>query len=313
MTLDECDRLCRQVRSASSLAEACYALAPIIDAHELFEVSIARGRTLYYRVRVCEAAPWTSIRSMVHPPASVARAGRLNDDRAPMFYASMHEDTALAEVVGPAGTFVQVAAFKLIPGQELRLTTLGELAHVYKAGYLRMVGEDPGHAIYRLIKDNSVQRTKLLLYLDSFLADILSDKDAGDTEYRLTRALASMVLQDPKTEGILYPSVKDTVGTNIALRPAAVAKLAPVMCFHARIGKVRPYGIVDYETLWEATDVSRETGAISWRRPFDPDQHQVFNATKEEWERAMRFERTRATAPRWSSDTNSVVNDEDHS
>jgi RES domain len=296
MTLDECDRLFRSVRSASTLAEACYALTPVVDAYKLLEVSAAR-QSVFWRARVCGDTPWPTIASMWYPPAELAPVGRLNDERSPMFYAATHEDTALAEIPGVTeGAYVQVAAFKNRPGEELRLTSVGEFAHVYKAGYMRMVGDDPGNAINHLIRENSVPRARELLYIDAFLASILSDPKANDSQYRLTRALASMVLKDAETEGILYPSVRDTIGTNIALRPSAVhQKLIAVLCFHARVRKVRSFGFVDLEFLREAAGMT-DSGSLNWRRHDSTHQYTFFNMTQAEYERAMRLQRKRGQA-----------------
>ena len=294
MTLDEVDRLIAEVRRAASPSEACYALAPLMEVHKLLEFGIARSE-VYWRARRCEGAPWTSLSQMLCPPPALTTIQRLNDKGAPIFYAATHEDTALSEIGVAAGDIVQVAGFQIRPGMELRLATFGEFMHVYKMGRMRSF-KDGADAIRRQLAEcGTLVRAREIIYVDACLAGILSDAEAVRTQYLQTRALASLVLVDLETDGFLYPSVKDHLGTNIALRPSAVdATLVPVACYAARITQVRSFGLVDREVVAEATGVAE--GAFAWTSDVEPGRLRFFNMTKDEYERARSWDESRKGA-----------------
>lgn len=169
----------------------------------------------------------------------------------------------------------------------IRIAVIGELHHTQKTGYLRLTGIDPELSLNRYINSLGKEHGESLLYIDAFLAHLLADVDAGQNDYMLSRAVASMIYRNTAIDGIIFPSVRDIHGTNLALKPAAFdAKVHPVCCIHARINKLRSFGFVDYEVLQDAETLSDE-GELIWLSTQANSIRRFFNLTKAEFDAAI--------------------------
>ena len=287
MTLDECDRLFATVQKASSPAEACHALAPLFEHYAVISIELTRGN-IFWRARVAAERPWPAVSEMAYPPAPIARPGRLNDEHSPCLYAATRVNTALTEISVQAGDFVQIAGFRVKLETPLRIAVVGELYHVHKMGYLRLVGTDPGRSMSRYLNQLGFERGERVLYIDAFLASLLADADLKQTDYILSRAVASMIYRNAEIDGIMFPSVRDVHGMNLALKPSPFdSKVHPVCCLHARVQKLRSFGFVDYEVTSEAERVSTD-GILHWREPQPFPIRRFFNLTKEEYDAATK-------------------------
>lgn len=279
MTLDECERHFKQVRAAASIGEACYCLTPLLDACSLMSVEIGR-RTTFWRARAASLSPWNDTAEMRYPPEEYASLGRLNDNGSPIFYAASREDTALAEIGIKSGSHVQVAGFRVRPHAPPRLLIIGELFHVYRVGYLRSFGIDPNNTFAKTLNSMSVNDARRVLYIDAFLAALLADPNAVDSGYLHSRAVATTVMSRQNVDGFFFPSVKDPLGMNFALKPEAFDKsMEMVLCTHGIVHKVREFGLVDHEVSSDA--VLTHDGALAWMQPI-PGRRAFFNLTPEE-------------------------------
>jgi RES domain-containing protein len=223
---------------------------------------------------------------MRYPPSHAVKVGRLNDHGSRCFYAATTENTALAEIGLHEGDFVQIAGFRVKPGAGIRVAVVGELFHVHKTGYLRIVGTDPGGSMARYLNGLGIDQGKLVLYIDAFLSTQLEEVNAAERAYTLSRAIAAMIYRNAAIDGILFPSARDKHGMNLALRPNSFDEMVDqVRCVHVRITKLRLFGFVDFEVLQEATDVSPD-GNLVWGAPGDPSRARFFNLTPEEYELA---------------------------
>ena len=287
MTLDECDRLFDAVQRASSPAEACHALTPLFEQYPVINIELTRGN-IFWRARIANERPWSGIAEMGYPPASAVRPGRLNDEQSPCFYAATRESTALAEISVQPGNFVQIAGFRVKLETPLRIAVVGELYHVHKMGYLRLIGADPRRSMSRYLNEIGLDRGERVLYIDAFLASLLADANVNQTDYMLSRAVASMIYRNAEIDGIIFPSVRDLYGMNLALNPLPFdSKVHPVCCVHGRVRKLRPFGFVDFEVTSEAERVTSD-GVLHWREPQPLPTRRFFNLTKEEYEAAIR-------------------------
>lgn len=285
MTLDECDRMFEVVRKASTPAEACHALEPLFSVYEVISIELTRG-TIFWRARIAQDQPWTSITEMGYPPKEHVTHGRLNDKHSPCFYAATRDNTALAEIGVNEGDYAQIAGFRVKLETPIRVAVVGELYHVQKTGYLRLTGTDPGLSINRHINSLDMEHARCLLYIDAFLAHLLADPNAGQSNYTLSRAVASMIYRNTEIDGINFPSVRDTHGMNLALKPVAFdAKVHPVCCMHTRIHKLHLFGFVDYEVLQDVERIT-DDGTLVWLSPKARSIRRYFNLTKAEFEAA---------------------------
>lgn len=279
MTLDECERHFELVRAAASIGEVCHRLAPLLDAYSLMSVEIGRATT-FWRARAAGRSPWTDTAEMCYPPGEHASLGRLNDKGSPIFYAASREETALAEIGIKSGSHVQVAGFRVRPDAPPRLLVIGELFHVYRVGYLRTFGIDPDNTFAKTLNSMNVSHARCVLYIDAFLAALLADPKASDSGYLHSRAVAMTVMSRQNVDGFFFPSVKDPLGMNFALKPDAFDKsMEMVLCTHGVVHKVREFGLLDHEVISDA--VLTHEGALAWMQPV-PGRRAFFNPTPEE-------------------------------
>jgi hypothetical protein len=287
MNLDECDRIFAQVLGAVSPPSVCHELQPLFDYYEVINLELNRS-SIFWRARFTENRPWSTVAEMGYPPAKYTKPGRLNDENTPCFYAATREETALQEIGAKENDLVQLVGFRAKLETPLRIAVIGELLHVYKTGYLRLTGSDPGSAMSRYLNEQGVERGRRLLYIDAFLSHLLADAEARNLDYVRSRALASMVYRNSYIEGIIFPSVRDWLGMNIALQPIpADQKIHAVCCLHVRVTRVRAYGFIEYEVIREAERITND-GAFVWMNPRSPYRRHFFNLTKDEYEAAQR-------------------------
>ena len=283
MSLDHCERLFRDVRRCGSLPEICHALEPIFDRYKVVSLGLERG-AVFWRARPCKDTPWPSLTDMGAPPTGVASAGRFNDPSQSLLYTSIREETALLEINSLVGQTVQVIGYRTILGENIRLAVVGELMHVYKLGYMRFTGSDPGLTISRLVNDLGASQGREVIFFDAFLNSLLADDGAKGNEYIVTRAVASMIFRDQELDGIAFQSTRDTLGYNVILRPEAAAKkIHATSCFQCQIKAIREYNFIDYEVLSEVVRL-REDNAFEWAQPLGVQRRRFFNLTKEEYD-----------------------------
>lgn len=287
MNLDECDRIFAQVHGASSPSEVCHALEVLFEHYEVVNIELNRG-AVFWRARFTEESPWATVTDMGSPPTEYAKLGRLNDENTPCLYAATREETALLEIGAKENDLVQLVGFRAKLETPIRIAVIGELLHVHKTGYLRLTGSDPGRSMNRYLNSQGVERGRRLLYIDAFLSHLLADAEAKNSGYIRSRAVASMVYRNTDIDGIMFPSIRDALGMNIALRPTpADLKTHAVCCLHVRVTRVRAFGFIEYEVIGEAERVTTD-GMFAWVKPLPPPQRRFFNLTKEEYEAAMR-------------------------
>lgn len=288
MSLSRFESLFREVREAVSVAAACHALAPIFDMYKVISLDLTRG-SIYWRSRLCEAEPWAAASQMSAPPPERTLIGRLNDAGCPMLYASLKQETALAEIQASASQHVQLIGYRTLVGKDIRLAVVGEMMHVHKFGYMRLTGADPSATLGRLLNEKGLIDGRQLLYIDAFLHHLLSDPAADAKSYVLSRAVAAMIHRDVAIDGIAYPSARDPIGYNITLKPEVVVeKMHPTSCLHCRIDALHEFGFVEYTVLKEAARVD-DAGRFEWMPPLAPPRRRLFNLTKEEYEAGIRL------------------------
>lgn len=287
MTLDECDRLFAQVRDESSASAICHALQPLLDSYEVLNIELGRS-AVFWRARFAGAQPWESVKEMSYPPLANARPGRLNDENTPCLYAATHGETALLEIGVKENDVVQLVGFRAKLETPIRIAVIGELLHVHKTGHLRLTGHDPTRSIHRYLNSLGIKRGQALLYIDAFLAHLLADAEAKNSGYVRSRALASMIYRNPDIDGIMFPSVQDPLGMNLALRPApSDSKLHPVCCWHLTVNRIRAFGFIEYDVTGEAEQIAAD-GKFVWASYLERSRRRFFNLTKEEYDAATR-------------------------
>ena len=140
------------------------------------------------------------------PPPDHATPGRMNASGIPVFYGAFEQDTCIAEVRPPVGSYVVMGKFKLL--RAIRLLDLNLLRHVF----IETTYFDP------LYPDRS-NRVAFLQRLSEELTKPVMPEDE-EREYLATQVIAEYLAQKltPRIDGILFGSSQtDPAGLNVVL------------------------------------------------------------------------------------------------
>lgn len=285
MDLDDCDRIFDVARAAPDEASFCHVIEPLFRYYPILSIELGRGN-IFWRARIIETEPYRNVDDLDYPPSTVAGLGRLNDRGTPCFYISSRRETALAEVQAAAGQRVQLAGFRIMHEAPLTLAAIGEYANVEKNGYMHFVGSDPGLSIARGLNAMPVREAQRLIYIDRFFAAVLADPDASNNGYRFSRALGAAIHARNAASGIVFPSVRDPGGFNLAIKAKdSDRSFHNVCCLIAEIGKRRQFGFLDHVFVKSAERLDDE-GNFVWK-PEEQFWHMgVYNMTKAEFDAA---------------------------
>jgi hypothetical protein len=143
--------------------------------------------------------------SLGAPPGRLAKAGRMNASGIAVFYGALEAGSALAEVRPVVGSNVVVAKFHIM--RDLQLLDLRSLESLSCDGSIF----DPNYIV-------ELARHRFLSTLSKRLTLPVMPSDQ-EHEYLITQAVADYLasLQEPSLDGIIFPSVQDGSGVNVAL------------------------------------------------------------------------------------------------
>ncbi len=286
MILNDSETVFDQVLSAHSEIGFRRAVDQLFETYEILSLELGRGSTLW-RARIIDGDIYQNLSDLDFPPPELAKAGRLNNLGSPCFYISQRMETALAEVGAKEGRLVQLAGFRINNEFPLRLAVIGEYANVQKNGYMHFAGDDPDMTIARILNAMPRQEANKHIYIDQFLASILADPNASGNGYLFSRALGQSIYSRIEAEGIVYPSVKDRGGFNIAVKAEpSDQSFENVSCLVVRIGKPRRFGLVEFTIVKSAERLDDDCNFI-WREGVAPEIIGMYNLSKEELELAL--------------------------
>lgn len=282
MDLDSCEKIFDSALSSKSEAEFCYHLDPLFSTYEILSVGLGRGN-IFWRARLIEDIAWSSVFDLGYPPAEKARCGRLNDVGSPCFYVAKDIQTALLEIEAKEGQLVQVAGFRVLKDEILRLIVVGEYANVQKNGYMRFSGTDPDRTIQKLINQKD-KKALSLLYIDKFLANVIADPLAGGSGYIFSRALGAYLHSKVCADGVAFPSVRDSGGFNLAVKSEPTDRVFHnVACVLVKVGKQRRFGVLDHEVVSSAINIDDDLNFI-WPEGYQPGRLNLYGMNKQEHE-----------------------------
>lgn len=281
MTLDDCESIFHQALSSPSELAFCRAVEPLFKEYEILSLEFGRG-SMFWRARSIESDVYPNICDLDYPPPERARLGRLNDRGVPCFYIAARKETALAEIGVTEGQLVQLAAFRIKCESPMRLAVIGEYANVQKNGYMHFAGRDPEMAIAKILNSMPRQEALKKIYIDKFFASVLADPDASANGYMFSRALGQAIYSRIGAEGIVFPSVKDRGGFNIAVQAEPSNRsFHNVSCLVVRIGKPRRFGLIEFTIVKSAERLDDDWNFV-WLEGADPETIGMYNMNKEE-------------------------------
>jgi hypothetical protein len=285
LDLDKCEELIEEALASTTRDSFRQAVSPLLDEHEILSFGIERSST-HWRARIIEKERFDLLEQIDYPPAHlVTRPGRLNNIGEPYFYVSSTIETAVAEVLPEEGQLVQVAGFRLAPSEILRLICLGEYQSVYKRGYTAFNGTDPGGTVKKIINAFSLEQRDVCLCIDTFLAHVISDKEACSANYLHSRSLRNLLFSRVEADGITFPSARDLGGVNLAVKPDPSDKLYQnVCCIIVRVGKRRRFGPLEMVFVGVAESLTADRKGFVWVTGAAPNDIVMYNMTKDEYE-----------------------------
>lgn len=162
------------------------------------------------------------------PANKVKSFGRCNRPGKAIFYGADNIDTVLSELNPEIGDRVHIGVATLKTNEELLLCEVGGIDHMRR--YKRaLIGDSNAYDIMNkylmdLAKDSEEAHARILL-VDAFFADIFSKPQTKDNNYKITSALAEVLLEGNNQfgkvakHGFAYPSVSHRGGVNFAITP----------------------------------------------------------------------------------------------
>lgn len=282
MDLDKCEFIFNTATTSKSEYDFYKSVEPLFDKYEIISIELGRG-TIFWRARIIEDEIYKNLREIDYPPPEFAKQGRLNDRNQPCFYIATRPETALAEVNAQEGQNVQVAGFRIGMESTVRLAVIGEYSNVQKNGYMHFTGKDPQLSLSQMLNSMPREEAMLRLYIDRFFAHILRDPNASTNGYLLTRSLGKIIHSRVPIDGIVFPSIKDKGGFNIAIKAKpSDEKFLNVCCILATMGKKRQFGLIDYTIKKTAHSLDDKWNFV-WHEDEHPEIMGMYNMNKDEY------------------------------
>ncbi|MDD2468328.1 MAG: RES family NAD+ phosphorylase [Desulfobulbus sp.] len=179
-----------------------------------------------WRARKCSSfRGYNNLRDLSHPPAEKTRLNRLNNDFCPLLYTSINKFTAFTEVAASEGDYLHTIGYAIRPNTKLRCAIVGEVFNTHRSGNAKTSGKLTTE-LNRILNSSDYRAARSWVFLDAFLAELLSDKNANAKGYLHTRAIADYIFNKVSDiDAIYYPSVVLENGVNIAIKPDAATRL----------------------------------------------------------------------------------------
>lgn len=178
--------------------------------------------------------------------------GRCNTKENSAYYAALDIETALLEIKAKERELYQV--LELSPKKDILFETviIGWLdyyrRHNSPPPLLTTLSDNQAKAARKLIENTTPEDATKQIVFDAFIADQfrkIVSRNRND-EYRATALYSSLMLESDLFEQILYPSVANFGGWNVAIRPDLVTERLEVSSVYLiQVDKDLGYGMYD--------------------------------------------------------------------
>lgn len=261
-SIDELQRAATSIRKTTTPDRIHERLGAVVDQYDAVNYQLHYGWP-FWRVRKCQSRRGFGSLSEIHYPPNPS-VGRVNEQGAPMLYLSFNKFTAVQEVGAEEGDYLHLVGYRQRDGQTLRCCTVGEINNVHKSGRA-ITSHELGEELNKVLNRLSYAGGASFVFLDAFLASLLTDVHASKNEYIYSRTLAKLLFAgNPGYEAIHYPSVALHGSMNLAVRPdIADEMLESAGTSVIRINRVYDYGIYDFSVVRNAKGHYAD-GAIDW-------------------------------------------------
>jgi RES domain-containing protein len=220
----------RAAISGASVEELSKLIAPLTVGY-ITSTSYLSGS--FFRARPRKSIhEFRTIKDMWHPPVEKTPQGRVNESGTPVFYCSADHGIATKEMNLEVGDRITILRCLLrTPDRMPHVLSIGALKKNVRTGKNIFERNATGPFDFRQYPHEILDRA---LLLDAFFARVFTVEDK--TYFNLTNAISKFYINSPEIDGLVYPSVKQKGGYNLALKPAAAdTLLIPDSIFSARL------------------------------------------------------------------------------
>jgi hypothetical protein len=211
-----------------------------------------------YRVRKLEdSIPFLEKSELIYPPPNSHHKDRMNNMSSRVLYVSLHEYTAMAETRinnSYIGKYFQLTKFGV--NREFTVFKIGEFNTLYKdtprdsEAFKAKMHHYFGHSLDSTIEGYAA--------LECAIADILYDQK--DDYHILSSIMADAIFTtNPSVEAIMYPSVQNRYGTNLALKKELADELIIKTSLVNKLEDVYRNGFFKYSTLKQIAEIKEDT------------------------------------------------------
>jgi len=202
-----------------------------------------------YRVRKLDNEnPYTDRDNLIYPPPNYQHKDRMNNILFRVLYVSLHEFTAMAETqIGKSyiDSYFQLTRFTT--DREFTVYKLGQFSELYidKPRDSEYVKNEMIRYFGSANYDMTIQGYSAL---ECAVADILYDQ--RDDYHILSSIMADAIFSvNPSIDAIMYPSVQNRYGTNLALKKDIVDNLNISYTAVNQLDEVYSNGFFKYRTI----------------------------------------------------------------
>lgn len=276
-TLEELDAIADKIRGGNSNSRSDESIeANWMELLGHFPVKgVSRSQAqIWYRARVCETSKgYSNLDEMIYPPNGSNSYGRASLPNQRILYGSWNRTTALREIGAQKGDFVQLIAYRVIPGVEFFCAVIGEIENFNNCG--KSVLSDKLSSAFSKMALDFPSEFQQYLYVDSVCAEIFRRTVNRQFEYKTSAVLANLLLK--MKGGLMYPSIEARNAINLVIRAEEFNQYFEVI--NTRIVKVEHsfgHGVYQIKDV-NASYLFEENGHIRWGEGRFPDSEFSFS------------------------------------
>lgn len=245
---------------------------------------------VWHRARIIgKSGVLSNLNQMIYPENGSPDYGRAQLPNSKVLYASWNQIVAFDEIGAKKGDLVQSIVFRLIPGKHVIDHAIGEYMSYYQRGRSSIGAK----ALENTIADLSIREPiqfQRFAYIDSVIASFFRKVVIHSYEYKLSAIYSELMHKSGST--LIYPSVKNAMGRNIAIPATTFDENYEVLSTDVfEIAESFGYGFYQAKLLQSSCDFTA-SGDINWHSvktcPYSWDRrngHQI-NYDYRGWKKA---------------------------
>ncbi|HAK3938818.1 TPA: RES domain-containing protein [Salmonella enterica] len=241
------------------------ALRPLInDVRKNIAILIFQhsAESTLWRARKCNETPdgFDCIDDIMQPPTNFTPNNRLNNAGEPILYLSTGTHAVFSECHAEINDIFHITGLKFRENKSLTYCSIGEISRYYK-------WQDSTHSevLDEMIAETDPLSIDSLIFTDTFLASLLSDKNARERDYLHTRILADLLFKNNNIDAIAYPGVESEQQQNFAIKPAVANDIFEIAnTFVIKITEKYLCGMYGFEITRQAKAIDHKNRLIVW-------------------------------------------------